>query len=595
MTRNLLILAFLTALIWWVKPPLILRIAGFLKRVTGFLFAHRWIPPALLFLLSLLLHIGLAFWVKMPLPTIHDEFAYVLSADTFASGRLTNPTPLAWESFQTFHTLFQPTYAAKYPSGQGISLAVGQILFRLPIAGAWLTLSLGTVALYWALRGMLSRQWAFFGGLLTLLNPSVVGWGQSYWGGEVAMLGGAIVLGSLLRLIRGLHRYPANRLMCLSLFFGWGTVLLLNSRLFEGGLFLGTMGMVGLAMRWKDILSPTRAMQWRACGIGVAIPLILGILWFCLYNTAVTQKPFQIPYAVYTKQYDPLPVFLGQPSDPLPSYDIARMRTFYQSYLVRLEERNRNWKSYIKEKKLPSLLNISLNNRLLQFGFIAVGASFLLFRGLVLVKWLFVASLLFVAGASLVIFDSGPHYSAPGYALLLLICLMGLRWLSTLALSRWGWKKLGRPLRLLPVILLPLALVDAAQSLRITVEEKAKQREDFPMARQRLIDTYTTQEGQYLMLVRYHPDYTFHHEWVANGANLPTQKVLWAHLLDDSRNRRLLEAYPTHTPLLVDVTDDVTPPTVQPYPPSPSAQRAGEVESVSDVSSAVETGKMAGK
>ena len=68
----------------------------------------------------------------IPLPYIYDEFSYLLAGDTFAHGGLANPSHALPEFFETLEVLQKPTYASRYPPGQGLMLAAGQVLFVHP-------------------------------------------------------------------------------------------------------------------------------------------------------------------------------------------------------------------------------------------------------------------------------------------------------------------------------------------------------------------------------------------------------------------------------------------------------------------------------
>ncbi|HYA31059.1 MAG TPA: hypothetical protein VEI95_19735, partial [Acidobacteriota bacterium] len=166
----------------------------------------------------------------IPQPQAHDEFSYLLAADTFAHGKLTNPTHPMWIHFETMHVIHVPSYASKFMPAQGAILALGQVLGGHPIVGAWLSMAFMCAAICWMLHACVPRRWALLGGVLTIIHPIIgVGgyWAQSYWGGAVAATGGALLLGGARRLLRE-PRVP------FAVAVGIGLSILANSRPYEG-------------------------------------------------------------------------------------------------------------------------------------------------------------------------------------------------------------------------------------------------------------------------------------------------------------------------------------------------------------------------
>ncbi|MGH7409033.1 MAG: hypothetical protein ACREKF_13630, partial [Candidatus Methylomirabilales bacterium] len=475
-----------------------------------------------------------------PIPAIHDEFSYLLAADTFASGRLTTPPHPHWVHFESIHILQQPTYTSKYPPAQGLALALGQRLGH-PILGVWLSVALACAALTWMLQAWLPPTWALLGGLLaaTRLGPFSY-WAQSYWGGAVPALGGALLFGAL----RRLHPHPHPRD---ALLFGLGLALLANSRPYEGLL----VSLVAGAVLLGGLLGPHRppvrvALTRLLLPLGLVLSLTAAAMTY--YNYRVTGNPLRLPYQVHEATYGIAPTFLWQSLRPEPEYRHEVLREYYRSKAAK----------YVRQHSLSGLVAVKARQ---------LGAAWGFYLGPVLTlplvmlpwalrgRWMRLA--LLTCGVLGVGLSSGswmnPHYAAPATAVLYALVLGCMR---RLRLWRWRGRLNGRVLvwaiLALCVVVAPYVRVKPrAQSLAASQH------------RARLLAQLEGDGNRHLVIVRHWPLHN-HWNWVYNRADIEAAKVIWAREMDLAHNRELLAYFKDRRAWLLEA--DADPPRLAPYP-----------------------------
>ncbi len=500
-----------------------------------------------------------ALWPLLPLrePLITDEFSYLLAGDTFASGRITNPTHPMWKHLETIHVLQQPTYMSMYQPAQGLVLAVGKRIAGHPLLGVYLSAGLMCAALCWMLQGWLPPRWALLGGLLAALRLGLLSyWMNSYWGGAPAAIGGALVLGALPRLTRGLRlRY--------TLIMGLGAAILAASRPYEGGVTCMAAG--GVLLAW---LFGKRGPRFGVAAARFYLPmaamlaLTAGGIGYYFYR--VTGSPFRLPEVVQREPYGMAPIFVWQRAGPEPVYRHQALHDFYAVWEI---------KEVLPEiLSAPGLIWNALKKAIYAWMFFLGPALSvpLLFLPQIVRRDRRVRALLIIGGVVSVTLAIDawfyPHYAAPVVGVLYVMIVQGLRHLRAWRRRSGEGQALARAIPAICVAAIAVQL--AAQTLGAQVPPAA------PMtwyhtppgnvARAGVLAQLSAMEGKQLAIVRYRPDHNaVMNEWVYNRADIDGAKVVWAREMAAGENAELLDYFRDRKVWLVEA--DETPPKVTPW------------------------------
>jgi len=419
--------------------------------------------------------------------------------------------------FESMHILQKPTYTMKYPPGQSLFMALGILGGGHPMVGVWISVALACSAICWTLQAWVPARWALFGAFLIALRLHPGYWAHSYWGGAVAALGGALLLGALRRLVT--EQSWQNGML-----FGLGVSILALTRPYEGFvLSFVSIGVLAFALiqsqssSWRNVI--------RIVVSGSAVLLII-FSWMGYYNWRVTGDPLKMPYKEHNEQYAANPTFLWQTdSGQIPNYRHIEIQNYYLKW-----ERPK----FLRKSQNFGFNGSQATKLWIYFRFF-IGPALALPLIVLGVKsrdlWLWSVTLAILAvllalSQALYLFA---HYAAPVTAHLVLLVVAGFRYLR---LWNCYGKPVGRSLLVGTLLLFMLGACGVDGNLPSTKSPRGL-----------IVDRLESSPQKHLVIVCYQPDHNFHDEWVYNKPDIDEAKIVWSRNMSNADNLELIEYF----------------------------------------------------
>jgi hypothetical protein len=466
--------------------------------------------------------------LPMPRPVVADEFSHLLLADTLLDGRLANPTHPFWQHFESLHIIQQPHYVSNYFPGHAAVLAAARLATGQPWFGVLLESGICCGVIAWMLAGWMPMRWALAGGVLALLRFSIGSyWVNSFYGGFLAAIGGALVAGAYPRL-------KERAGFGMSVVFASGLAILAYTRPYEG-LFFSAPFAIALVRQW---------FSWRFL-VPVMTVMALALAGLGIYFKAITGSPVQTAYGISQKTY-------GWPG------------TMAWVAPVRMEHRNVELHRYFEyemgeHEKVdsPFHLLVYLMFRVQEYWRFFVGPMLtipLLCFGAV---WRSGRLRLLIIGlacaAAAVLFEGAAmaHYISPATGAIVAVLIKCLRRLRV-------WKYRGRRTGLLLARAVPVLLV-VVLGLRIAAENFGlpyTQHLNYQSwccqvkgnyAKVRAIAYLNSQPGKHLVIVTPKNDPNNLLQWIYNDADIDGSRIVWARDMGAEETTKLKEFFRDRT------------------------------------------------
>ena len=274
------------------------------------------------------------------------------------------------------------------------------------------------------------------------------------------------------------------------------------------------------------------------------------------YNWRVTGNAVLMPHALRTSTYHSSALFLWQHPRPPLHYNNQQFEEFYNG-----------WERENYQNTWPAVWRVSKEK------FIRIGSTFFWWGAVLLLPGLpfalrdkklrlpVIILLLGTVGVFAVIW-SFAHYAAPFTCILIALLVQSIRHLRTMRLASFP---IGKWLSRAAILLLvfdtfsytshhacdPLLWTCQGDPSRVAVHTHL-----------------SNTSGKHLVIVRYAEYHNIHDEWVYNGAEIDSAKVLWARELGAAQNAKLFAYFKDRQIWLVEPDSDNT--ELIPYtPPEP--------------------------
>jgi len=287
--------------------------------------------------------------------------------------------------------------------------------------------------------------------------------------------------------------------------------------------------------------------------------LLLTLAFMGYYNKRLTGNVFLSPYVLNERTYTTMGLFLWDHPKPPLQYHNEQFEDFYNGW-----EREDYQNTWADVRKVSAEKLTRSGSVYLWWG------ALLLLPGIPFavcdrkLRLPFIILLLSSAGVFALIW-SFPHYAAPVTAVIFLLLVQAIRHLRIMRIAK---RPIGLALSAAAILLLATDVTRAVSQHKCDSLEWTCQGDP---SRTAIEERLSHTPGKHLILVRYDEDHNIHDEWVYNGAEIDSAKILWARELDAKQNEKLIGYFKDRQIWLVVPDTDNT--ELIPYPRSKPYER----------------------